>query len=131
MTRYFLFYTARKFELLLMKESPIKKGVMKRAACCRPRKRQPSTSTINQTALFSIAVDQTALFYWLTFLNFSWSTSTRLHFSSLSMVHARQRRSTSISQPFSLHPNETIVDNNYVKHRDTKDYYVILTIIFK
>ena len=41
-------------------------GVMKRAACCRPRKRQPSTSTVDQTAVFSVDVDQTALFYWST-----------------------------------------------------------------
>ena len=31
---------------------------MKRAACCRPRKMQPSTSTINQAALLLVNIDQ-------------------------------------------------------------------------
>ena len=39
---------------------------MKRAACCQPRKRQPSMSTIDQTALFLVDVDHPAIFYWST-----------------------------------------------------------------
>ena len=51
---------------------------MKRAACCWPRKRQPSTSTVDQIAHFSVDVDHTALFYWstLTTAPFYWSMST-------------------------------------------------------
>ena len=32
-------------------------GMIKRAACYRPRKRQPSTWTVDQTALFLVDVD--------------------------------------------------------------------------
>ena len=50
-------------------------GVMKRAACCRLRKRQPSTSTINQTALFSVDVDH------CTFLGRHWLWKVQLSMS--------------------------------------------------
>ena len=59
-------------------------GVMKRAACCWPRKRQPSTSTVN--------IDCRKV-------QDGW-----LHFSSLSAVDARRRPSPSILQPFSSRP---------------------------
>ena len=41
-------------------------GVMKRAACCWLRKRQPSTSTVNDCPFLLVDVDHPALFYWST-----------------------------------------------------------------
>ena len=51
-------------------------GVMKRAACCRPRKMQPSTSTttaclfllvdVDHCLFLLVDIDQPAIFYWST-----------------------------------------------------------------
>ena len=111
---------------------------MKRAACCRPRKRQPSTSTIDPPALFnwlmSTCLFQPPFFYWLTSttalfnLPFStWSTSTILSelfwrilpfspgrrrpafFNLVDVLVDRQRSSTSILQLFSSRPKNMTI----------------------
>ena len=93
------------------------KGVMKRAACCQLRKRQPSTSTVdvdqlkNAACLFQLVdVDRQHQPNKKIVL----STSTRLLFSSRSTVDTRRRSSTcrrlstSILQPFSLRPDSSV-----------------------
>ena len=56
----------------------------KEHACRRPRKRQPSTPTIDHCLFLLVDVDHSALFYWSksTTAFFYWSTSTILLFST-------------------------------------------------
>ena len=69
---------------------------MKRATCCQPRKRQPSTSTVN-----GIFHDQLyGKKYFKINLEKTWLTSTILLFSLWSMLDARRRSSTSVNVHF-------------------------------
>ena len=69
---------------------------MKRATCCQPRKRQPSTSTFN-----GIFHDQLYGKKYLKInLKITWLTLTILLFSLWSMLDARRRSSTSVNVHF-------------------------------
>ena len=131
-----------------------KRGVMKRAASCRPRKRQLSMSTIDQTALFLVDVDHTALFYWSTSTTavFYWLTSTaahifghtlccqhrQLHFSrsTLTRLHF-STWSTSILQPFSSRPHlilvsshlKSVMNSHQISHQlDTNFFFLFNSV---
>ena len=114
----FIFALKNVMSLVLLVNTSWISGVMKRAACCQPRKRQ--MSTVNQTALFSVDVDhctflginEKRFFYIIepTLCNLRYRpwllpgcmTPSRVQFSTWLTVGSG--RSTSIFQRFSSRP---------------------------